>query len=217
MDMKLLGPLVIFGISTSGLAQVRLAISVKGKAVGYARASSKILPDGGKHSDMVMSLTNGTHKMEIRMESAFDKDGRALRQYKTSLMDGKVDSRMLVTVSEVKTTVVNLPAGRGPNKVIPNPEGKWPTEPDEFFFVRDHPGIGARFRSCTFNMEKMRWDVVDGRYEKDEDLEIRGHKFKTHKITAKIGDSPSNVEVYEDEQGLPVRITEGDLVMERVF
>ena len=112
--------------------------------------------------------------------------------------------------------MTSITDGKSKQSKLPYPgNGKAPRQLDEFWFVRDHPKVGFSYKSFTFDVNTLTWQPTEIKYEADEVISVGGRKVMAHKLTGVIGEKAQTT--WEDNRGLPLKIVQQDLVIERTF
>lgn len=191
--------------------QVQLRVLSQGVEVGTARASQKLLPDGGKQVNLNMDLKNGPTKVVVRQTSTYDAKGVATHKFlETIVTPGPTRTSIIATLSDAEAKVAVDRGGKSESKTVPAPKDAPRDDPSEFWFIRDVPRPGTRVSRYRFDMSALEWKLMEIEYLGPKEIVVGGKKVRAHAIKASDGS------FYLDEKGLPYLIETATFRMERV-
>lgn len=209
MRAHLLFAVVLGTAHASG--QVQLRVLSQGVEVGTARASQKLLPDGGKQVNLNMELKNGPTKVVVRQTSSYDLKGIATHKFlETIVTPGPTRTTIIATLSDTEAKVAVDRGGKSESKTVPAPKDAPRDDPSEFWFIRDVPRPGTRIARYRFDTSQLEWKLTEIEYVGPREITVGGKKVRAHVIKASDGT------FYLDEKGLPYLIETATFRMERV-
>lgn len=197
------------GVSVSLVsAQVTMKITRAGQNLGEAKVSQRLLPDGGKVVNLLLTLKGPSRTVLVRTESRFDKTGGPVRKFQETTTLGKTDYvRIIATFNSEGASVVTDRSGKRSIQQVPLVAGAPRADKSELWFSRLKPALGGQCRAYVFNLDSMEWELGTTQYVADPD---GGHLLLTKR-------GGKEITTTVDDAGLPICIEdENGLVMARI-
>lgn len=208
--------LILCLLPASISAQVVLEARREGKVIGQARVSHKLMPNGGKSVEMLLTLGSGVDAVHVREQSVFAVDGAPVRKLlNLTAGSNKVKRQVLVTFREKLAHVVIEEGGVRTIKEIPVPAGASIANPAELWFVRTPPNPGLAVSSHVFNLNRLAWEALLTEYLGRAEVALPGGKVRAHRVTVNYPDR--KIDAYLDDRGLPLLLIDSQgLRLERI-
>jgi hypothetical protein len=170
--------------------------------------------DGSKSVDLKMDLSVGKQKLTIRSQSSYDAKGNPTRKFMDSnIPGGALQKQVIVTFDARGANVVQIDGGKRTTRQIPLVESAPRGNPTEFWFLRDQPKAGEKFRGYVFNMDTLAWQLQTTTYKGKKAIKIGGKSISAHEVEI-TGERASKA--YLDDSGLPYLIDFGSATLKRV-
>ena len=212
--MKILSNALAIALSSIAFGQAKLAVYEHGKLVGRMTVSVKIAADGSKIDEMSMSRMGQGKAVDLRVISSFAADGTPTRKFMAmSLVGTSERHQTVVTFTENAAHIHFVPETASEDREVPLPRGSQFKQPQEFWFIRDHPDPGASSTSCVFELASGKWIDHVQTFVGDRQIVIGNKTMTAHKITSVM--AGRTITEYLDSKGLPLKIEQGDLIFER--
>ncbi|HRF60303.1 MAG TPA: hypothetical protein PLH94_10390 [Fimbriimonadaceae bacterium] len=169
---------------------VVLAVLRDGKRIGQTRIVQRLLRDGSKTVTVDMTLEQGTGKVRVRQESAYDGDGMPLRKLQETLdTNGKRLVALVATFDERGASLTKTGSGAPETQLIELVSGAPRAATNEFWFLRDQPKKGAKATYYSFAPSEGRWRLVEFRYDGLEFVNLIGRRREVHVVKTPEGNA----------------------------
>lgn len=206
--------LVAFLIPALGAAQIKMSVSLQGKAVGTASLAQKLAADGSKSVDVRMDLSMGQQKLTVRSQNSYDSKGNPVRKFMDSnIPGGALQKQVIVTFDTRGANVVQIDGGKRTTRQIPLVDSAPRANLSELWFVRVQPKVGEQVRTYVFNMDKLAWELQTTVYRGKKTIKHNGKSVAAHEVET-TGDRPTKA--YLDEAGLPYLVELGATTLKRI-
>ena len=192
-------------LALQGAAEYRVAM--EGGVEGKAQVSVAKRPEGGKTVRSIIDLQRGSRTLQVRVEAKFDETGRPVRQSQAYGAPGRdPDRQTIVTFDEAGAIAVVRALGAPKTTRVPLTGNRSRANAAEtwFFLVRPKPGDVAR--AYTFDPDALEWTLTVTTYVGPV---AGGHLLRTVR-------RDRTSETVMDDAGVPVRIEQGGIRLERV-
>lgn len=147
------------------LAQACYRVLKGRETIGTARLTQKLLPDGGKTVELVISLDMSGGPTEVRTRSVFKASGALLRTVSSVTPSGQPPlTEVIADFERTGAHVVKRLKGQPSVIDVPLPLGASTAAPYEFWFLRDQPKEGERCATYTFEPNQLRWEATTVTY-----------------------------------------------------
>lgn len=194
-------PLALLVLQTAGY---RVGLDAGGE--GTARLTQRARPGGGKTVLMVATLRRGAASVEVRTESVFDAVGAPLRKVQGVGPPGRPPTHeTIVTFDAAGAHAVVRERGVPKATEVPLDPKRSRANAAETWFLSAKPKPGDVAKAWTFDASALEWAPTETTYVGPVP---GGHLLR-------IARGEKRGEAVLDDAGLPVRIEEGGLRLER--
>ena len=184
----------------------RYRVSVEGGGQGEARLTQTKRPEGGKTVRLVATLRRGNVALEIRSESTFDALGNPVRKSQGYGPVGRAASHeTIVTFDEAGANAVVREQGVPKASKISLAKGLRRANAAETWFVFSRPKVGEVAKAYTFDPDGLEWVPTETTYVGP----TKGGNL------LRIVRRDKKTEAIVDDAGVPVRIQDGGMRLER--
>lgn len=193
--------------------QVKMDVLVQGHEAGTATLSQRLTENGGKYTELGIVIRSGDDTITVRSQTTLDAKGAPIRMFQQTIRSGssKSSHEVIVSFDQLGANVVIDDNGDRTTKIIQAPNYPSREDSSEFWFVIDHPDVGASVKALKFDMDALKWDVVTTTFRGVRPMTINGQR-----VIANVADSQQGTE-YLDSEGLPLRIEMPNATLERVW
>lgn len=201
-------PIVLVSLQGSPPTGVTMnyRLTLEGGGVGNARLTQTVRAEGGKTVRLVASLRRGNATVEIRSESVFDATGSPVRKVQGYGPPGRAPQHeTIVTFDAAGANAVVRERGVPKASKIPLVAKLSRANAAETWFVAIRPKPGDVARAWTFDPDALEWGPTETIYV--------GPTKGGHLLRIVRRDKKSEAVV--DDAGLPVRLEEGAMKLER--
>jgi hypothetical protein len=212
--MKALCLLVIATLCAPAGAQVKLSLSVAGKAAGTATLSQSVAADGSKTVVLRIEMNAAGKKARLSSQASYDAKGNPIRKFLETIIPGQLQRQTVVTFDQAGANVVVLKGDGRETKKIGLLDTAPRAAPSEFWFIRDMPKPGAKVKNYVFNADSLTWDLTETTYIGPRVVKAGGQSVKAHLVQSDQGGR--QVYSFLDDKGLPVLVDDGRMKMERI-
>jgi hypothetical protein len=196
-------------------AQTHLALTNKGKPVGFATLSQHVEKDGGKVVELRMEFSSGGTKVKITSEARYDAKGMPTRKFQQAIVPGSLSKQVIATFAKDGAHVTLLDGDKRTVKSVAAPAGAALANLSEFWFLRDQPKPGQVEESYQFNTDSLEWEQVKTEFRGKKTLKIENRSVSVYEVVTKRGSKESTA--YVDDGGLPVLIDLGEVKMVKIW
>lgn len=201
------------GLAAFTVGQAKYVIKSGSKPIGKATLTQKLLENGGKSVQLSLELNGqGTKTVSVRATTTYDAKGALVRQFLESVGSNPPSRRQITaTFDATGAHLVVDDSGARQVKDVPLTQAAPKQDASQFWFIRDKPKLGATTTYYRFDPDAMSWSLNKTVYVGPKDVTFGTSTHKGHLI------KDDRSETILDEAGLPLRITVGGVVFERVF
>lgn len=181
-------------------------VTLEGGGEGTARLTQTKRPEGGKTVRLVATLRRGATTLEIRSESTFDAAGNPLRKVQGYGLPGRAARHeTIVTFDAAGANAVVRDLGVPKATKVALAPKLSRTNAAETWFVAIRPKPGDVAKAYTFDPDALEWTLTETTYVGKTKA---GHLLRIVRRDRKG-------EAVVDDAGVPVRIEEGAMKLER--
>lgn len=192
------------------LGNVEMTIAAPG-IHGRAVIRQSLTDKGHKSLRLEMTLRDKEGKVRVVVqESEYDKQARPLRMMQqTSIPGGKALQTLTVRFNETRANVTLEEAGQKQESSVPAPSKPWRATP-EFWFIRDKVEAGGETTYWRFDLSSQKWTETKCVYVGRRKVRAGGKNYDAHCVLM------GGVKSYLADNGDPIRLESGQMVMERI-
>lgn len=191
-------------LALQGMAEYR--VRLEGGVEGAARVTVSKRPEGGKTVRSVIDLKRGSVTLQMRVEAVFDATGSPIRQSQGYGPPGRAPRHeTLVTFDAAGANAVVRDLGVPKASRVPLAPKLSRANAAETWFIGIKPRPGDVAKAWTFDPDGLEWTFTETTYV--------GPTKGGHLLRTVRRDRTS--ETVMDDAGVPVRIQEGAMKLER--
>ncbi len=214
MRIPLAIALCTWSVAATAQPHLLYRVSSGGAVVGKAYFKHLPEPDGGRRLIWTLFLKSGGLDIRVRNEAVYSSEG--LPTYKlleTEYPAMKRTDRAEVTLTKGLATGT-ITTDRKVRKVNEQLDPSLPVaDPSIFWFRTVRPEVGDRVTFYHFDLDALRWSLVETSYVGPRTLTIDGREVEGHMtITTRAGEDG---EVFMGGDGNVLRMRSGPFVIER--
>ncbi|GIV02540.1 MAG: hypothetical protein KatS3mg015_1370 [Fimbriimonadales bacterium] len=189
-------------------AETSLAVFVGEERVGAAKLKQTRAADGGVISQIELRMNAGGSEVTVLQINEYAADGTPRRKYSKQTSAAGVEVRV-VTFRGATATLIIEKGGSTTTRSFSAPAGAEIRARSELWFRTIQPKAGDTETYYRFELNTMTWQKTVVKYEGKKALHVGGKEMSCHVV------SVNEMKSYLDEEGLPVRIEVGPMVMVR--
>ncbi len=181
-------------------------VTLEGGAQGEARLTQTKRPEGGKTVRLVATLRRGSVNLELRSEATFDAQGSPLRKSQGYGPPGRAPQHeTIVTFDAEGASAVVRERGVPKATKVALPAKLNRANAAETWFVAARPKPGDVAKAYTFDPDALEWTMTETTYVGP----VKGGHL------LRIARRDKKGEAVVDDAGIPVRLEEGGMKLER--
>lgn len=196
-------PLVLLALQSTA----RYRVTLPGGAEGTARITVVRRPEGGKTVRSVIDLKRGSVLIQLRVDATYDASGSPVRQSQGYGPPGRAAGHeTIVTFDAAGANAVVRDLGVPKASHVALSPKLSRANAAETWFVAVRPKPGDMARAWTFDPDALEWSLTETTYV--------GQTKGGHLLRVVRGERTGEAVV--DDAGVPVRLTQGEMRLERV-
>ena len=195
-------PLVLVVLQST----IQYRVTLEGGGQGTARLTQTKRPEGGKIVRLVATLRRGNSTVEVHTESTFDAQGNPLRKLQSYGPPGRAPQHeTIVTFDAEGANAVVRELGVPKASKVPLAPKLNRANVAETWFLVVRPKKGETVKAWTFDPDSLEWVPTETTYV--------GQSKEGHVLRIVRRDRTSEAVV--DDTGMPVRLQDGAMTLER--
>jgi len=190
-------------------------VFLDGQVTGKAYLKNLPTEDGGRRTILSLFLGSGTQVVRLRSETVVDREGLPISKSQ-EVESGKVlEHRTATFGSGFASLIIERGGSADEPRKVPLDASLPVKDPSIFWFVRDHPAVGAAVSFYSFSIDTAQWNLNEVRYAGETKVTIEGKEVEAYRvITSRMGEES---EALIGHDGLLLKLSSGTMSIIRTW
>lgn len=186
-----------------------------GQPSGKAYLKNLPTEDGGRRTILSLFLGSGAQVVRLRSETVVDREGLPISKSQEVESGKSVEHRTATFGAGFASLVVERSGQLAEPQKVPVDPSLPVKDPSVFWFIRDHPAVGASVSFYSFSIDTAQWNLNEVRYAGETKVTIEGKEVDAYRvITSRLGDES---EALIGHDGLLLKLSSGSMSIIRTW